>query len=295
MGAFPNNPQLQQKASIPLGVIIQPLAAPTCPEVRPSRSQKEYLLFIRMIEELEFDYFTRKRYQPSILVPWASSVVVAAGAPHSVLVGHETGDISDNVRTYINPFVAWIDGGRRWRCNICDLPNEGTLHCLFSLSLSLSVYPSLTNATVPNGYYCGLDVQGQRTDVMDRPELSKGIVEYVATAECISFLSSVPTSMPIPGRKDPPRRTGDMVRPPQPPVYFFVLDVSYYAVTSGVLQTAVETILESLDKLPGDVRTQFGLITYDNAVHYYSIKVLASPAREGPCTPLASATSAATV
>jgi protein transport protein SEC24 len=28
-------------------------------------------------------------------------------------------------RTYINPFVAWLDSGRRWRCNICGLPNDG--------------------------------------------------------------------------------------------------------------------------------------------------------------------------
>lgn len=27
-------------------------------------------------------------------------------------------------RTYINPFVQWADGGRRWRCNVCALLNE---------------------------------------------------------------------------------------------------------------------------------------------------------------------------
>jgi protein transport protein SEC24 len=27
-------------------------------------------------------------------------------------------------RTYINPFVQFIDGGRRFRCNVCSLPNE---------------------------------------------------------------------------------------------------------------------------------------------------------------------------
>lgn len=28
-------------------------------------------------------------------------------------------------RTYINPFVPFTDGGRRWRCNVCELPNDG--------------------------------------------------------------------------------------------------------------------------------------------------------------------------
>lgn len=27
-------------------------------------------------------------------------------------------------RTYVNPFVQWADGGRRWRCNVCALLNE---------------------------------------------------------------------------------------------------------------------------------------------------------------------------
>lgn len=28
-------------------------------------------------------------------------------------------------RTYINAFVMFTDGGRRWRCNVCSLLNEG--------------------------------------------------------------------------------------------------------------------------------------------------------------------------
>jgi protein transport protein SEC24 len=27
-------------------------------------------------------------------------------------------------RTYINPFVVWNEGGRKWKCNICGLNNE---------------------------------------------------------------------------------------------------------------------------------------------------------------------------
>ena len=78
-------------------------------------------------------------------------------------------------RTYINPFVQFIDGGRRFRCNVCQLPNE-----------------------VPVDYFCTLDANGQRRDVMERPELRHGTVEFLASQEY-------------------------MVRPPMPPTYFFAL------------------------------------------------------------------------
>ena len=68
--------------------------------------------------------------------------------------------------------------GRRWRCNICGLPNE-----------------------TPSQYYCHLRGDGRRNDTDERPELHAGCVEFVAPAEY-------------------------MVRPPQAPVYMFVLDVS---------------------------------------------------------------------
>lgn len=48
-----------------------------------------------------------------------------------------------------------------------------------------------------------------------------------------------------------------------PPVYFFVLDVSYPAVASGMVATAAGAIKACLDALPGDERTLFGLMTYD--------------------------------
>ena len=63
-------------------------------------------------------------------------------------------------RTYINPFVQFIDGGRRFRCNVCQLPNE-----------------------VPVDYFCTLDANGRRRDVHERPELRHGTVEFLASQE----------------------------------------------------------------------------------------------------------------
>ena len=138
--------------------------------------------------------------------------------------------ISKSCRTYINAFVTFLENGRRWRCNICAQLNE-----------------------VPAPYFCHLDDEGHRRDRDARPELSHGVVEYIAPSEY-------------------------MVRPPQPPSYFFVIDVSVTSVQSGMLLSVANAIRASLDALPGSPRTQVGFLTYDDSVHYYSLKSgLSSP------------------
>ncbi len=130
-------------------------------------------------------------------------------------------------RTYINPFVQFVQGGQRWKCNVCGLIND-----------------------VPPEYFCVLDANGRRRDLAERPELCHGHVEFVAPAEY-------------------------MVRPPQPPVYFFVIDVSYNAVASGMLQSAVNAIQATLQSLNGahtGDRTQVGFLTFDSALHFYNLK-----------------------
>ncbi|KAG0473484.1 hypothetical protein HPP92_015341 [Vanilla planifolia] len=63
-----------------------------------------------------------------------------------------------------------------------------------------------------------------------------------------------------------------MVRPPMPPLYFFVIDVSVSAVQSGLLEVLSKTIKSCLDDLPGFPRTQIGFLTYDSTLHFYSLK-----------------------
>jgi protein transport protein SEC24 len=126
-------------------------------------------------------------------------------------------------RTYINPFVQWLENGRKWRCNICSNMNETS-----------------------SAYYCHLDANNQRKDKDIRPELSKGVVEWAAPTEY-------------------------QVRPPQPPTFFFVLDVSAGAIHSGMLASTADAIKRSLDDLPGGDRTMVGFITFDASVHYYAL------------------------
>ncbi|GAB4828333.1 Protein transport protein Sec24A [Ancistrocladus abbreviatus] len=127
-------------------------------------------------------------------------------------------------RTYVNPFVTFTDGGRKWRCNICALLND-----------------------VPGDYFAQLDASGRRIDLGQRPELTQGSVEFVAPTEY-------------------------MVRPPMPPLYFFLIDVSVSAARSGMLEVVAETIKSCLDDLPGFPRTQIGFITFDSTIHFYNMK-----------------------
>ncbi|KAK8644017.1 hypothetical protein V6N13_013292 [Hibiscus sabdariffa] len=100
---------------------------------------------------------------------------------------------------------------------------------------------------VPGEYFANLDATGRRVDLDQRPELIKGSVEFVASTEY-------------------------MVRPPMPPLYFFLIDVSISAVRSGMIGVVAQTIRSCLDELPGFPRTQIGFITYDSTIHFYNMK-----------------------
>ncbi|CAK9081361.1 Protein transport protein Sec24-like At3g07100 [Durusdinium trenchii] len=100
----------------------------------------------------------------------------------------------------------------------------------------------------PDPYYASLDESGKRMDRFQRAELHKGAVEYIAPGEY-------------------------MVRPPQPPVFMFVIDVSYTSVVTGLLQTVVTSIKEAIEsgKIPGGQRIQVGIITFDTSLHFYNL------------------------
>ncbi|KAJ4725231.1 Protein transport protein Sec24-like [Melia azedarach] len=100
---------------------------------------------------------------------------------------------------------------------------------------------------VPGDYFSHLDATGRRIDIDQRPELIKGSVEFVAPTEY-------------------------MVRPPMPPLYFFLIDVSISAVRSGMIEVVAQTIKSCLDDLPGFPRTQIGFITFDSTIHFYNMK-----------------------
>ncbi|XP_015887569.3 protein transport protein SEC24 C [Ziziphus jujuba] len=61
---------------------------------------------------------------------------------------------------YINPFMKFIDQGRRFICNLCGFTDD-----------------------TPRDYHCNLGPDGRRRDADERPELCRGTVEFVATRE----------------------------------------------------------------------------------------------------------------
>lgn len=126
-------------------------------------------------------------------------------------------------RSYINPFVTFLDHGHRWRCNMCNLTND-----------------------VPQTFDWDPATQ-TALDRWQRPELNHAVVEFIAPQEY-------------------------MVRPPQPLVYLFLIDVSYSSVMSGLLATSARCIRESLDRIPNaDRRTRLGFIAVDSSLHYFTI------------------------
>jgi protein transport protein SEC24 len=102
-------------------------------------------------------------------------------------------------------------------------------------------------------YFSALDSRGIRYDILERPELRFGCVEFVAPSEY-------------------------MVRPPMPPQYIFVIDVSYYMVHAGGLATICETLHEVLVTnstqcaIFADQRTRVSVITFDSSIHFYNLK-----------------------
>ncbi|KAJ1858360.1 COPII subunit [Coemansia sp. RSA 1822] len=132
-------------------------------------------------------------------------------------------------RTYINPFVAFTDGGRRWRCNMCGLSND-----------------------VPLTFDYDSATQTQK-DRWSRADLRNAVVEFVAPLEY-------------------------MVRPPMPPAYVFLIDVSYAAAQLGAPGVVAQTIRDTLDQLPdADGRTRVAIIGVDAQLHFFQMRAGAEP------------------
>ncbi|XP_059468717.1 protein transport protein Sec24C isoform X2 [Neocloeon triangulifer] len=140
-------------------------------------------------------------------------------------------------KAYMSPLMQFVDGGRRFHCLLCKATSE-----------------------VPAEYFQHLDHTGQRVDRLERPELSLGTYEYVATADYC--------------------RNNTF---PKPPAIVFLIDVSYNNVKSGMVHLLCREMKNIIHNLPIDVgqeksNMKVGFITYGSAVNFYNIKgTLAQP------------------
>ncbi|KAK9809653.1 hypothetical protein WJX73_000552 [Symbiochloris irregularis] len=126
---------------------------------------------------------------------------------------------------YINPHMTWLQAGTIFKCNFCH-----------------------HNNTTPPHYVENTGPDGRRRDASERPELSKGSVEFRATLPHF------------------------MVRPPMPPTHLFLVDVSHTAIATGATAAVCAAIAECLDGLQGGDRACVGVVTFDSTIHFYPVR-----------------------
>ena len=65
-----------------------------------------------------------------------------------------------------------------------------------------------------------------------------------------------------------------MNRPPMPPTFVFLFDVSQPAIESGYLAQATHSIKSIIEEgtLPGGERTRVSFIAYDKNLHFFNLR-----------------------
>ncbi|XP_057682011.1 protein transport protein Sec24C isoform X2 [Corythoichthys intestinalis] len=170
-------------------------------------------------------------------VPLAAVIKPLAVLPHDEtpphLVDHgEGGPIRCNrCKAYMCPYMQFIEGGRRFQCGFCSCVTE-----------------------VPPYYFQHLDHTGKRVDFYDRPELSLGSYEFLATVDYCKNNKI-----------------------PQPPAFIFLIDVSYNAIKSGMVGIVCQELKTLMDRLPRenpelDSAVRVGFVTYNKVLHFYNVK-----------------------
>lgn len=142
-------------------------------------------------------------------------------------------------RAYINPFMMFTFGGSKFVCNLCTYPND-----------------------TPPEYFCATTPQGARSDRDQRPEQTRGTVEFTVPKE---YWTKEPTGLN----------------------WLFVIDVTQEAFNKGFLEAFCEGILSALyapeagsgTDDDGEPKRQVppgakvGFVTYDKDVHFYNCNV----------------------
>ena len=83
-------------------------------------------------------------------------------------------------KAYVNPFIQWLDAGRRFRCNFCAAINE-----------------------TPHDDIENVMPDGRRRDADERAELNCGSVEFVATSQfMVRVFLAGSGSIRVPGWQD---------------------------------------------------------------------------------------------
>jgi protein transport protein SEC24 len=117
--------------------------------------------------------------------------------------------------------------------------NGAKWHCNFC---------KIDNAT-ESYYYSATDKENKRHDFNERPELHSGSVDFIASNEYMN-------------------------RPPMPPTFIFLFDVSQPAIESGYLFQAASTIKGIIEEgsMPGGDRTRVCFLAYDKNLYFFNLR-----------------------
>lgn len=147
------------------------------------------------------------------------------------------------------PLIKRGTGNEVFRCATCRayvnpfttfLDNGEKFRCNFCHAISQT----------PKIHYATLDpITQERVDKNERADLCSGIYEIAAGSDYMN-------------------------RPPMPPTFIFLVDVSKASVASGLLNNFVNIISELIhdEALPGKHRAEIAIFTYDENLHFYLIK-----------------------
>lgn len=193
---FPTKSNPSPQSPIPLQPILSPQSSPLQPTAQPpvSFSQPPIQSPLSQVSFSQPPNLTPSQHHPSLpvqsqpypLVPCSDEfvrvttrtfpqnstvhnncglplgIIIRPFAPVEIPVFPLEVDIPRcrGCRAYINPFVIFIDAGRKWKCNICTKING-----------------------VTQQYYSSLNSSGHREDLSRRPELTNGAYEFIAPVD----------------------------------------------------------------------------------------------------------------
>lgn len=125
-------------------------------------------------------------------------------------------------------------------------------------------------------YFSNLDANFMRLDHLERPELNRGIVDFVVPEDY--WAQNPQKGLSASYLQVGPSETGS--RRPMPMNYIFAFDVSHDSVTTGFLKSACDAIRRVLF---GDAdmslepcfppESRLAIITYDHTIHFYAFSV----------------------
>ncbi|KAH6668157.1 transport protein sec24 [Plectosphaerella plurivora] len=162
-------------------------------------------------------------------------------------------------RAYINPFMMFRSGGNKFVCNLCTYPND-----------------------TPAEYFSATTPSGVRVDRDQRPELTRGTVEFIVPKE---YWTKEPVGLR----------------------WLFLLDVTQESYNRGFVEAFCEGILSALyggadaddtdengePKRSIPAGAKVGFVSFDQDIHFYNVSPLLDQAQmmimpdlEDPFVPL---------